>query len=101
MMRLLPLLVALAGCASAAAGPPGPVVLELFTSEGCSSCPAADELLASLADRPDVIAMELHVDYWDNLGWKDPYSQALFSDRQALYDRTFGKDGVYTPQLVV
>jgi hypothetical protein len=93
----------LAACnpAAEAKAPAGPVVLELFTSEGCSSCPPADALLAELAERPGVVTLELHVDYWDGLGWRDPFSQAAFSERQARYDRQLGRDGVYTPQLVV
>jgi hypothetical protein len=102
------LLPALLACASAAcgtavaAGPPGrPVLLELFTSEGCSSCPPADALLSQLAAEPGVVALELHVDYWDDLGWKDPFSQHAFSERQATYGQSLGRRGVYTPQVVV
>lgn len=82
------------------------ILLELFTSEGCSSCPPADELLAELAragtveDTP-VIALELHVDYWNYLGWRDPFSDETFSQRQAAYVPLLGMRGPYTPQLVV
>lgn len=82
------------------------VLLELFTSEGCSSCPPADELLAQLAeggtveDTP-VIALELHVDYWNYLGWRDPFSDAAYSARQGGYVGLLGVRGPYTPQLVV
>ncbi len=78
------------------------VVLELFTSEGCSSCPPADNLLGQLASLDAaVIPLSFHVDYWNRLGWKDPFSSAEFSDRQRVYGQLFKNDGVYTPQLVV
>src|SRR5258708_23615525 len=83
------------------------VVVELFTSEGCSSCPPADDVLSQLAHRQpvpgvDVLALEEHVDYWDRLGWRDPFSSAAFSARQSNYDaRVFHANQVYTPQLVI
>ncbi|MEM9553926.1 MAG: DUF1223 domain-containing protein [Acidobacteriota bacterium] len=77
-----------------------PVVLELFTSQGCSSCPPADRLLSELAPRADVIALAFHVDYWNRLGWRDPFSDAAWSDRQRAYARRLDSN-VYTPQLVV
>ncbi len=77
------------------------VVVELFTSQGCSSCPAADAFLAELAKRPDVVALAFHVDYWDHLGWKDPYAQAAYSKRQRRYVAALGARYVYTPQMVV
>jgi hypothetical protein len=85
---------------------PRPVVLELFTSEGCSSCPPADAFLKQLDDAGrvndvDVIAIEEHVDYWDRLGWRDPFSSPDWTERQEQYTRVFRHDGPATPQFVV
>jgi hypothetical protein len=83
-----------------------PVLVELFTSEGCSSCPPADEFLLKLVDENslpgvDVIALGQHVDYWNRLGWTDPFSKAEFSARQQWYARKLRIDGAYTPQMIV
>ena len=82
------------------------VLLELFTSEGCSGCPPADAFLKALddaghVDDVEIIAIEEHVDYWNRLGWTDPFSSHNWTERQERYARSFRHDGVYTPQLVV
>jgi hypothetical protein len=76
-------------------------VVELFTSQGCSSCPEADALLGRLARRDDVIAISLSVDYWDYLGWKDTLARAKFTERQKAYAKVLGDGMVYTPQAVI
>jgi len=77
------------------------VVVELFTSQGCSACPPADALLGELAGREDVIALALHVDYWDYIGWADTFADPAFTARQHGYSRAAGSTVVYTPQMVV
>ena len=76
------------------------VVVELFTSQGCSSCPPADRLLGTYANRADIAALSFHVDYWNRLGWKDPFSDHLYSERQQNYAFSSGFD-VYTPQVII
>ena len=81
------------------------VVVELFTSEGCSSCPPADKLLSRIVDdandHVEVLALSFHVDYWDYIGWKDPYAKSTFTQRQRAYARKFYSSQIYTPQMVV
>lgn len=78
-----------------------PVVVELFTSQGCSSCPPADKILGELIDRDNVIALSLPVDYWDNLGWRDTFASPHHTQRQRDYAVTLGTRQVYTPQMVI
>ena len=97
------LVAALAALGPAAAQQAGddPVVVELFTSQGCSSCPPADRLLARLAERDDVIALALHVDYWDYIGWADIFARPEHTSRQKAYAHAAGKRMVYTPQMII
>lgn len=97
------LALALHGAAAqtATAGDNRPVVVELFTSQGCSSCPPADDLLAELAKDPGVLALSFHVDYWDYIGWKDPFAAAQYTERQRDYAAALGLRYVYTPQMVI
>src|SRR5437879_4684262 len=88
------------------AAQPTPIVIELFTSEGCSDCPPADGVLEKLiATQPiagvEVIALGEHVDYWDQLGWKDRFSSAALTNRQRIYSAHFNLESIYTPQMVV
>jgi hypothetical protein len=77
------------------------LVLELFTSQGCSSCPAADRLLGSMARKPDVVAVSMPVDYWDYIGWKDTLASPAFTARQKAYAAVLGSRQVYTPEAIV
>jgi len=77
------------------------VVLELFTSQGCSSCPPADTVLTEYDQRADVVALAYHVDYWDYIGWRDTFGDAAYSDLQRKYAAAQGKDRIYTPQLMI
>jgi hypothetical protein len=78
-----------------------PVVVELFTAQGCSSCKQANAAVARLADRPNLLVLTWSVDYWDYLGWKDTFAKPEFTERQKAYDERFGKRDVYTPQVIV
>jgi len=78
-----------------------PVVAELFTSQGCSSCPPADAYLGTLAARDDVIALAYHIDYWDYIGWPDPFADAAYTARQRAYRPRLGNRTIYTPQIVI
>ena len=112
--------VAFAGCAAKAVDKPAevipdqvkketasePVLIELFTSEGCYSCPPAEALLAKYQkEQPfqnvEAITLAFHVDYWDYIGWKDPYASPLFTQRQRVYDRKFRTGRIYTPQMII
>jgi hypothetical protein len=104
MVRILiaALALAVAWPRLAAAGEErGPVVLELFTSQGCSACPPADKLLAKLARNNGVIALSFHVPYWDHMGWRDPFALPVSVQRQRGYARAMKERSIYTPQLVV
>ncbi|WP_347313074.1 DUF1223 domain-containing protein [Defluviimonas sp. SAOS-178_SWC] len=91
----------LAGIGFAQSGAGNPVVVELYTSQGCSSCPPADRILSGLAQRDDVIALSLHVDYWDYIGWKDSFADPKYTKRQRAYARYAGARTIYTPQMIV
>jgi hypothetical protein len=85
----------------AESGVQAPVVVELYTSEGCNSCPPADRWLSTLKDRPGVLAAAFHVDYWDRLGWKDRFASARYTERQAQLQAAAGARYSYTPQVIV
>ena len=91
--------VACLAAASAFARPP--VVVEVYTAQGCVSCDASNAFAAGLADRAGVTALTFNVDYWDYLGWKDTFARPEFADRQRAYDKRFGLQDVYTPQIIV
>lgn len=100
LMTSLALTASLLGTAALAEQINGTVV-ELYTSQGCSSCPPADEMLTQLAARDDVIPLALHVDYWDYIGWKDDLAQPAFTARQQGFAAAAGDNTIYTPQMVI
>jgi len=101
-MKALTLCLALAASAlPIAARAEGPVVVELYTSQGCSSCPPADAIMHRLARRDDVIGLALHVDYWDYIGWADEYADPAHTLRQQAYARAGGRSMIYTPQMII
>lgn len=100
-LGLASFVLGLAFLATPAGADTRPVVVELFTSQGCSSCPPADAFLAELARRDGVLALGFHISYWDRLGWKDPLSSPSSTDRQKAYARRLSGGQVYTPQMVV
>jgi hypothetical protein len=98
---VVPAGVSAAPVCSAQSGSTVPTVIELYTSEGCNSCPPADRWLSGLKARPEVVALAFHVDYWDSLGWKDRFAQPQFTQRQNATQRTSGARFAYTPQVIV
>ena len=106
LLALFLIVLAPQGRAGAADPAPGTAIVELFTSQGCSSCPPADRLLSKIAGDPryqgKVIPLSFHVDYWNYIGWTDPYSSSRWSDRQRVYaGKVFRSNRIYTPQVVV
>jgi hypothetical protein len=95
------LFLALSAAASAAPATQNPVVVELFTSQGCSSCPPANANLTTISDQPGVLALSFGVTYWDYLGWKDSFATAEYTTRQYNYERSLHRATAYTPQMVV
>ncbi len=101
LLGALALVIAALAAAAVPARAAGPVVVELFTSQGCSSCPPADEYLGELNGRDDVIALAYHVDYWNYIGWTDPFAAKWATQRQRDYERSLNQRYVYTPEMVV
>ena len=93
--------IALGATAAHAHQHAGPIVIELFTSQGCNSCPAADAFLEELAQRDNILALSFHVNYWDYLGWKDTFATEWTTQRQRTYAVFLGERTIYTPQMVI
>ena len=91
----------LGGLAVADAAEPDPIVAELYTSQGCNTCPPADTYLGELTQQDGVIALSFHVNYWDYIGWPDPYASEESTGRQYAYARALGRPNVYTPQMII
>lgn len=88
-------------CCGSVNADPRPAVIELFTSEGCNSCPPAEAYVGELARRPDVLALSYHVDYWDELGWRDRFALRESAVRQRMYAQALGRSSLYTPQVII
>lgn len=101
IFRLFALFLLVPGLACVARADDTPIVVELFTAQGCSSCPPADKYLGELAKRPDILALAFHVDYWNYIGWPDPYSKPWATRRQRDYSEKLKQRFVYTPEMVV
>ena len=101
MRRASQVIAVVLGCWCAAAQGQPHAVVELFTSQGCSSCPPADELFTKLAREPHLITLTLPVDYWDRLGWKDTLARHAFTERQEAYAGVRGDDDLFTPQAII
>jgi hypothetical protein len=101
ILRLILAATLFFGAPSLALAEPAKAVVELFTSQGCSSCPPADAQLEALASRPDIVALAYHVDYWDYLGWKDTLGTPIATQRQRAYAASRGERQVFTPQFIV
>jgi hypothetical protein len=100
-MKIAPLILLMVLAPAAWAGETRPVVVELFTSQSCSSCPPADALLGELAKRHDVIALGFHITYWDGASWRDPFARKESTDRQIAYDQRLTSGQIYTPQMII
>ena len=101
MRPMILAIIALSGLSQAALADPLPTVVEMFTSQGCSSCPPAEAVLGELTQRADVVTLAYHVDYWNYLGWKDPFSLPQAALRQRTYAKIMALDTIYTPQMII